>query len=970
MADSVHGRAVKAVQRWPAVDARQQSAAGNNKTNELLYPCLLTLFLSRSISLPFSFVFELPYSCLLTLSRSVTDALDRGGTDTFSGLDAVPKRGGWKKRSERGGMTHGRQPLACGCLLPALLTTRLLAAREARRMEQGWSERSSLFPCVFSHLHPWGEVEVREGEADKLKEGVLGGRGCPTPAMRREYGSEGVQCGAISNACHEKGGAAWGSGELLRAAAEREARQQQLHGREEGGGAQHGGVESWSGRLQSGRRGSSSYTGGKREAGWGAEEEGAAAPAAPSFRREHGAEGGEHFPLFFRLLFISLSHGAAWRSGELVGAAAEREARQQQLHGREEGGGLGCGGGGSSSTSSAFFQKGGAAWRSEELVGAAAAREARQQQLHLREEEGAAAPAAFFQKGVWGSGRETFSALVLSGGSHLTVVLGYNVRSSAPGGQEEPPMHTYSARIPPRHSLSFHYPPPSHLTSPFSLSTLVSSRQPISSHPTPPILKDAERAPWWSKLVGVEQWRAVLHDASFKYCLLRLDSPIFNAPPAEPLADPVTEPAALPFTATGKLTYSHGMHLKYAVNVSMGDHVLLTSAWATMLHNLDAHMHAQIDCLLASSHPPNPSALLPTPPPFPSSLLATTTAFWAGALDPSDPSPSSSLSFFSSSSSSSTSSSAAHPTSPRFPPSAAAAAEAAVAMTGGPGECFPKLRAMAQVLLLPKDLLADQERELRQEADKELQAACLNYCKGAQDVLISMKKKAAEQARNDTAAVYQRLQDQIANYINLAKKTDIGTKNSKLTDNLTFFKDRVISEFKDAMSVFVMETNLSEIHVKEQKKEIDEKKAAAAEEAENLPVDPSVREIAKQEVAKAVAKLKSTPPPHHRRAAANNAANNNDKKKNMKQKQVKQTKQKKTFPVKNNRKPFAVNAAKKPNTAAAKKPTNGKKRKNGSTNHSGRAFTKAAGRSVNHPTKKTSPAKNGGGSGRGGTARQ
>ncbi|CAI5992468.1 unnamed protein product [Closterium sp. NIES-64] len=365
---------------------------------------------------------------------------------------------------------------------------------------------------------------------------------------------------------------------------------------------------------------------------------------------------------------------------------------------------------------------------------------------------------------------------------------------------------------------------------------------------------------------------AMLRLPVLEYCLLRLDSPIFNAPPAEPLADPVTEPAALPFTATGKLTYSHGMHLKYA-----------TSAWGTI---------------------------------------------------------------------------------------AAAAAEAAVAMTGGPGECFPKLRAMAQVLLLPKDLLADQERELRQEADKELQAACLNYCKGAQDVLISMKKKAAEQARNDTAAVYQRLQDQIANYINLAKKTDIGTKNSKLTDNLTFFKDRVISEFKDAMSVFVMETNLSEIHVKEQKKEIDEKKAAAAEEAENLPVDPSVREIAKQEVAKAVAKLKSTPPPHHRRAAANNAANNNDKKKNMKQKQVKQTKQKKTFPVKNNRKPFAVNAAKKPNTAAAKKPTNGKKRKNGSTNHSGRAFTKAAGRSVNHPTKKTSPAKNGGGSGRGGTARQ
>ncbi|CAI5528629.1 unnamed protein product [Closterium sp. Naga37s-1] len=141
-----------------------------------------------------------------------------------------------------------------------------------------------------------------------------------TPAMRREYGSEGVQCGAISSACLEKGGAAWRSGELVGAAAEREARQQQLHGREEGGGwsAEEEGAAAPAAFFQkgSGRRGSSSYTGGRKEAGWSAEE-GAAAPAA-----------------FFQ------KGGAAWRSGELVGAAAEREARQQQLHGREEGGGL------------------------------------------------------------------------------------------------------------------------------------------------------------------------------------------------------------------------------------------------------------------------------------------------------------------------------------------------------------------------------------------------------------------------------------------------------------------------------------------------------------------------------------------------------------------------------------------------------------------------------------------------------
>ncbi|GJP54695.1 hypothetical protein CLOM_g13748, partial [Closterium sp. NIES-68] len=238
---------------------------------------------------------------------------------------------------------------------------------------------------------------------------------------------------------------------------------------------------------------------------------------------------------------------------------------------------------------------------------------------------------------------------------------------------------------------------------------------------------DAERAPWWSKLVGVERWRAVLHEASFalcpqramgrccgcvyllekqvlEHCLLRLDTALFNAllrpnpdvPPSDPLADPITEPAALPFCTMGKLTYSNGMHLKYA-----------TSAWSTLFHDLDSHVHAQLDHLLASSHTPNHSAphhppTLPPPPPFSSSVLATTTAFWAGALDPSDPSPSSSPSF-------PYSSSASHPASPRFPPSAAAAPGAAVAVTGGPGEYFPKLRAMAQVLLLPKDLLKDQQ---------------------------------------------------------------------------------------------------------------------------------------------------------------------------------------------------------------------------------------------------------------------
>ncbi|CAI5467819.1 unnamed protein product [Closterium sp. Yama58-4] len=227
--------------------------------------------------------------------------------------------------------------------------------------------------------------------------------------------------------------------------------------------------------------------------------------------------------------------------------------------------------------------------------------------------------------------------------------------------------------FPPLASLSspiispFLLTPLSQLTSPFSLSTLFSSQQPISSHPTPLFLPDAERAPWWSKLVGVERWRAVLHDASFslcpqramgrccgclyllekqvlEHCLLRLDSAIFNAllrsnpdaPPAEPLADPVTEPAALPFTATGKLTYSHGMHLKYAVcgelTVALLRRILLIFApdanapdpvSSTLLQQLNSEVHSE--SRRGKSTPSTDIAPLPampyTPPPSPSVRL-------------------------------------------------------------------------------------------------------------------------------------------------------------------------------------------------------------------------------------------------------------------------------------------------------------------------------------------------------------
>ncbi|CAI5459586.1 unnamed protein product [Closterium sp. Yama58-4] len=260
--------------------------------------------------------------------------------------------------------------------------------------------------------------------------------------------------------------------------------------------------------------------------------------------------------------------------------------------------------------------------------------------------------------------------------------------------------------------------------------------------------------------------------------------------------------------------------------------------------------------------------------------------------------------------------------------------------------------------------------ELCQEADKDLQAACEVYCKQAQGILIAMKKKAVEQARNDTAAVFQKLQDQVDNYINLAKKTDIGTKNSKLTDNLNFFKHRVVSEFKEAMSIFVMEANLSEIHLKEKKREIDEKKAAATEEAENLPVDPTVREIAKQEAEKAVAKLK----PKLKSTPNNNRPSvNNGKKKASAGKR-------KTFPVNNNKKATTI-VTKRNKKAQPRQNSNGMKRQNGSgkkedvgTHHAtktmGRAYTKTAGRSATYPKNRNAAAKNGEGAVRGKTGRQ
>ncbi|CAI7780252.1 unnamed protein product [Closterium sp. NIES-54] len=145
--------------------------------------------------------------------------------------------------------------------------------------------------------------------------------------------------------------------------------------------------------------------------------------------------------------------------------------------------------------------------------------------------------------------------------------------------------------------------------------------------------------------------------------------------------------------------------------------------------------------------------------------------------------------------------------------------------------------------------------DIRQEADKDLEAAKLAYCRNAQDILITMKKKAAEQAYSDAATVYNSLIFHIDNFINLNKKSDLGSKNPKVLDSLDFFKMRVLAEFRDVASLFYMETNMAEVHLKQKKDDLDAKKKAAVDEAENLPVEPTVREIARQEVQKV---LKST----------------------------------------------------------------------------------------------------------------
>ncbi|CAI5520394.1 unnamed protein product [Closterium sp. Naga37s-1] len=227
-----------------------------------------------------------------------------------------------------------------------------------------------------------------------------------------------------------------------------------------------------------------------------------------------------------------------------------------------------------------------------------------------------------------------------------------------PAMQQRPPV------LPP----PFH--PPSH-TPPFTPSwssallcstsaAQQSSLWPFSTPaPPPPSLRAEEvQAPWWAGLSGTERWVAVLHEAAamlcphramghhcgclyplfkqvLQQCQQRLDAALFNALlrsgndvlSTDPAADPLTDPAALPFPANGRFWAAQGGLLKHTV-----------LEWTDFLADMDAHVasHCHAAAAAAAAHPgaaraSPPSPIVP-PPTIPLSLLSSA-RFWAGQLE-------------------------------------------------------------------------------------------------------------------------------------------------------------------------------------------------------------------------------------------------------------------------------------------------------------------------------------------------
>ncbi|CAI5503346.1 unnamed protein product [Closterium sp. Naga37s-1] len=118
--------------------------------------------------------------------------------------------------------------------------------------------------------------------------------------------------------------------------------------------------------------------------------------------------------------------------------------------------------------------------------------------------------------------------------------------------------------------------------------------------PPPPLRAEEVQAPWWAGLSGTERWVAVMHEAAamlcphramghhcgclyplfkqvLQQCQQRLDAALFNALlrsgndvlSTDPAADPLTEPAALPFPANGRFWAGQGGLLKHTTHPSL-----------------------------------------------------------------------------------------------------------------------------------------------------------------------------------------------------------------------------------------------------------------------------------------------------------------------------------------------------------------------------------------------------------------
>ncbi|CAI5519102.1 unnamed protein product [Closterium sp. Naga37s-1] len=154
--------------------------------------------------------------------------------------------------------------------------------------------------------------------------------------------------------------------------------------------------------------------------------------------------------------------------------------------------------------------------------------------------------------------------------------------------------------------------------------------------PPPPLRAEEVQAPWWAGLSGTERWVAVMHEAAamlcphramghhcgclyplfkqvLQQCQQRLDAALFNALlrsgndvlSTDPAADPLTEPAALPFPANGRFWAGQGGLLKHTTHPSLPSRPI-------------PHCHPDPSLTAIQTHPSLPSRPIPHCHPDPS----------------------------------------------------------------------------------------------------------------------------------------------------------------------------------------------------------------------------------------------------------------------------------------------------------------------------------------------------------------